>query len=228
MSEANQETTEQTAQPASGAVQLDGLFAFKVGMSAVFSEEGERIPVTVLKYEPMVVSQVKTKSSDGYESVQIAFVADRASQTNGAKKTHLAKAGFENGAKFLREVRVEKLPEGVTVGSKVGIDSLKKGDMVKVTGLSRGRGFQGPVRRWNFHGGPATHGSGFHRKPGSVGNRTWPGRVMPGKRMAGQWGDETVTIKGMKIVDVIPEENVVLIRGPVPGARNSLIRLMKV
>jgi large subunit ribosomal protein L3 len=100
--------------------------------------------------------------------------------------------------------------------------------MVKVTGLSRGRGFQGPVRRWNFNGGPASHGSGFHRKPGSVGNRTWPGRVMPGKRMAGQWGNETTTVRNMKIVDVIPEENVVLIRGPVPGARNSLIRLTKV
>ena len=148
----------------------------------------------------------------------------RATSSQGCTAT----GALHAGAKFLREVRVDKLPEGVAVGSKVGIDSLKKGDMVKITGLSRGRGFQGPVRRWNFHGGPATHGSGFHRKPGSVGNRTWPGRVMPGKRMAGQWGDETVTIKGMKIVDVIPEENVVLIRGPVPGARNSLIRLMKV
>ncbi len=230
MSEANQETTEQTPIETAGSsgVHLDGLFAFKVGMSAVFSDEGERIPVTVLKYEPMIVSQVKTTQSDGYDSVQLAFVPDRATQTTGARKTHLQKTGFENGAKFLREVRVDKLPEGVSVGQKVAIDSLKKGDVVKVTGLSRGRGFQGPVRRWNFNGGPATHGSGFHRKPGSVGNRTWPGRVMPGKRMAGQWGNETITVGGMKIVDVIPEENVVLVRGPVPGARNSLIRLMKV
>ncbi len=223
------ETTETTTtQPTSEALQLDGLYAFKVGMSAVFSPEGERIPVTVLKYEPMVVSQVKTKQSDGYEAVQVAFLPDRASQTNGAAKKHLAKTGFENGARFIREVRLEKLPEGVSIGQKVSIDSLKKGDLVKITGLSRGRGFQGPVRRWGFNGGPATHGSGFHRKPGSVGNRTWPGRVMPGKRMAGQWGDETTTIANLKIVDVIPEENVVLIRGSVPGARNSLIRLTKV
>jgi large subunit ribosomal protein L3 len=230
MSETEEVKTEAPAeaQKASGDLQLDGLYAFKVGMSAVFSEEGERIPVTVLRYEQMVVSQIKSAATDGYEAVQVAFVPDRASQTNSAAKTHLAKTGFENGAKFLREVRLEKALEGVSVGQKISIDSLKKGDMVKVTGLSRGRGFQGPVRRWGFHGGPATHGSGFHRKPGSVGNRTWPGRVMPGKRMAGQWGDETSTINGLRIVEVIPEENVVLVRGSVPGARNSLIRITKV
>lgn len=217
------ETTE-TKSEAAG--QLNGLFAFKVGMSAVF-EEGERIPVTVLKYEPMAVSQIKTKEKDGYEAVQVGFCPDRASQTSGAQKKHMSSAGFENGAMFVREMRIEKT-EGLSVGAKIGIDSLKKGDTVKATGLSRGRGFQGPVRRWSFAGGPATHGSGFHRKPGSVGNRTWPGRVMPGKRMAGQWGYETVTIRNLKIVDVIPEENVVLVRGSVPGSRNTLIRLTKV
>lgn len=220
------ETTE-TKTEAKSAVELTGLFAFKVGMSAVF-EEGERIPVTVLKYEPMVVSQVKSKEKDGYEAVQLAFVPDRASQTSKAAKNHLNKVGFENGAQFVREVRAKQMPEGVTAGQKVALETLKKGDVVKATGLSRGRGFQGPVRRWNFNGGPATHGSGFHRKPGSVGNRTWPGRVMPGKRMAGQWGNETCTVRNLKIVDVIPEENVLLVRGSVPGARNSLIRLTKV
>lgn len=220
------ETTE-TKSEAKSAVELTGLFAFKVGMSAIF-EEGERIPVTVLKYEPMVVSQVKSKETDGYEAVQLAFVPDRASQTSKAAKTHLDKAGFENGAQFVREVRAKQMPEGVAAGQKIALESLKKGDVVKVTGLSRGRGFQGPVRRWNFNGGPATHGSGFHRKPGSVGNRTWPGRVMPGKRMAGHWGNEVCTVRNLKIVDVIPEENVLLVRGSVPGARNSLIRLTKV
>ncbi len=229
MSEMNEASEQSVATPAnSSGVELSGLFAFKVGMSAVFDESGERIPVTVLRYEPMVVSQVKTKDSDGYESVQVAFVADRASQVSGANKTHLAKTSFENGAKFIREIRDKSLPDGVAVGQKVAIDSLKKGDMVKITGLSRGRGFQGPVRRWNFAGGPATHGSGFHRKPGSVGNRTWPGRVMPGKRMAGQWGNESITVAGIRVVDVIAEENVVLVRGSVPGARNTLVRLTKV
>jgi large subunit ribosomal protein L3 len=221
--------TNETKQTESGAktAALNGLYAFKVGMSAIF-EEGQRIPVTVLKYEPMAVSQIKNKAKDGYDSIQLAFVPDRASQTNRAAKARFGKAGFENGAKFARELRVSEIPADLAVGTRIALDSLKKGDMVKVTGLSRGRGFQGPVRRWNFNGGPASHGSGFHRKPGSVGNRTWPGRVMPGKRMAGQWGNETTTVRNMKIVDVIPEENVVLIRGPVPGARNSLIRLTKV
>ena len=224
MSEANQATPAADNQ---GALQLGGLFAFKVGMSAIF-EGGERIPVTVLKYEQMVVSQVKTTATDGYQAVQVAFVADRASQTNGAEKNHLGKAGFENGAKFVREMRAESQSVTAAVGAKIGIDSLKKGDIVKLSGLSRGRGFQGAVRRWNFAGGPATHGSGFHRRPGSVGNRTWPGRVMPGKRMAGQWGNEKCTITNVKIVDVIPEENVVLVKGSVPGSRNTLIRLTKV
>ncbi len=229
MSEVNETTEHATPESAgSDSIQLNGLFAFKVGMSAVFGDDGERIPVTVLKYEQMIVSQVKTKATDGYESVQLAFSPSRASRTNSAEKSHLAKTGFENGAKFIREVRVDVLPEGVSVGQKVAIDSLKKGDMVKVVGLSRGRGFQGPVRRYGFAGGPATHGSGFHRKPGSVGNRTWPGRVIPGKRMAGQWGNESSTIGGIKIVEVIPSENVVLVKGSVPGARNTLIRLMKV
>ncbi|MGE0527242.1 MAG: 50S ribosomal protein L3 [Bdellovibrionales bacterium] len=231
MSEANEtqqpEETTSAAAPQSAAIQLTGLYAFKVGMSAVFAE-GERVPVTVLKYEPMIVSQLKTKESDGYEAVQVAFVPERASQTNKAATSCLTKAGFENGAKYVRELRVEGMPEGVSIGQKVSLDSLKKGDKVKITGLSRGRGFQGPVRRWNFNGGPASHGSGFHRKPGSVGNRTWPGRVMPGKRMAGHWGNETCTISGYQIVDVIPEESVLLVKGSVPGARNSLIRLTKV
>lgn len=221
------ETQTETAPAKGGAVQMPGLYAFKVGMSAVF-EEGERIPVTVLKYEPMVVSQVKTKENDGYEAAQLAFVPDRASQTNNAAKTAMSKAGFENGAMFVREMRSKKMPEGLSVGTKIGIDSLKKGDVVKISGLSRGRGFQGPVRRWNFNGGPASHGSGFHRKPGSVGNRTWPGRVMPGKRMAGQWGNELCTVRNVKVVDVIPEENVVLVKGAVPGSRNTLICLTKV
>ena len=227
MSETTDTQATETSASAPGAAPLSGLFAFKVGMSAIF-EAGVRIPVTVLRYEPMVVSQVKTEANDGYKAIQVAFKADRASQTNAAARAHLAKTGFENGAKFVRELRLEDSPAELAVGTKISIDSLKKGDLVRVTGNSRGRGFQGAVRRWNFNGGPATHGSGFHRKPGSVGNRTWPGRVMPGKRMAGQWGDEVVTVKNLKIVDILPEENVVLVKGAVPGARNSLICLTKV
>lgn len=218
-----QTNTEAAEKSGAGDVQLNGLFAFKVGMSAIY-EEGERVPVTILKYEPMVVSQVKTKDKDGYAALQVAFVPSRPTRVTGAQKTKLSKAGFENGAKFVRELRGDLTAE---VGQKIGLETLKKGDTVKITSRSRGRGFSGAVERWNFNGGPASHGSGFHRKPGSVGNRTWPGRVIPGKRMAGHYGDETTTIKNVKIVDVIPEENVLMVRGSVPGARNSLVRLMK-
>ncbi len=219
------ETNETQTQDAK-SVQLNGLFAFKVGMSTMYDDKGEAVPVTVLKYEPWVVSAVRTPEKNGYAAVQIACRPQRAARATKAGTAAMKAAGFENGAKLVREIR-QTLPEGVSVGQNVEIGSLKKGDQVKVTGTSRGRGFSGVVRRWSFAGGPATHGSGFHRKPGSVGNRTEPGRVMPGKKMAGHYGNEVVTVKNLQILDVLPEENVVLVRGSVPGHRNSLVQLMK-
>lgn len=212
--------------PQSEGVEMGGLFAFKVGMSAVYSEDGERIPVTVLKYEPMVVSQLKTDEKDGYKAIQVAFRPDRASRTTQSNKSKLSKAGFENGAKFLKEFRSSDLGS-VGVGQKVSIDSVKKGDTVVITGTSKGHGFAGVMKRWDFGGGPATHGAGFHRTGGSIGNRTWPGRVMAGRRMPGRFGGDTVTVKSVQVVDVIAEENVILLKGPVPGSRNSLVKLVK-
>lgn len=210
----------------SAAVKLNGLFAFKVGMSTVYNDSGEVVPVTVLRYEPWIVSQIKTKERDGYEAVQLACRPARSSRAKNSLKTQLKAAGFENGAKLVREMR-QDLPEGISVGQRLDLESLTKGDRVKVTGTSRGRGFSGVVRRWNFAGGPATHGSGFHRKPGSIGNRTWPGRVIPGKRMAGHYGNEATTVRNLEIVDVIPSENVVLVKGAIPGHRNSIVELVK-
>jgi len=205
---------------------LGGLYAFKEGMATVFNEQGEAVPVTVLRYEPWVVSQIKTAAKDGYSAIQIACRPKKAKNSHKSEVGHLKGAGFETGAAFLRELKQE-VPADVTVGTKVSIESLAKGDTVKITGLSKGKGFQGSLRRWNFQGGPATHGSHFHRQPGSSGNRTWPGRVMPGKKFPGHWGDETITVKSVKIVDVLPSEGVVMVKGPVPGARNSLVRLVK-
>lgn len=220
-----EEQTENTT-PSADAVEMSGLYAFKVGMSAVYNDNGERVPVTVLKYEPMVVSQLKSQEKDGYQAVQVAFKANRASQTTKADKGQAASAGFENGAKFLKEFRVENAAD-LQVGQKISLNSVKKGDIVQITGTSKGRGFAGVVKRWDFGGGPASHGSGFHRTGGSVGNRTWPGRVMPGKRMAGRFGNETVTVKNIQVVDVIAEENVILLKGAVPGSRNSLVKIVK-
>jgi large subunit ribosomal protein L3 len=218
--------SQENAVNSAGEVTLNGVFAFKQGMATVFSDAGEAIPVTVLKYEPWFVSQIKTEAKDGYDAIQIASSPKKLKNSNKSEIGHFKKAGFETGAKFVREIRQE-VPAGAVLGTKISIESLKKGDVVKVTGQSKGRGFQGSQRRWNFAGGPASHGSKFHRRPGSSGNRTWPGRVMPGKKFPGHWGDETVTVKSVKVIDVIPSEGVLIVKGPVPGARNSLIRLVK-
>ena len=211
----------------SNQLKLNGLFAFKEGMATIYDDKGEAVPVTVLRYEPWVVSQIKTKENDGYAALQVACRPKKAKNSSAAEKGHLKKAGFETGAAFVRELRSEEVPADAKLGAKISIESLQKGDTVKITGQSKGRGFQGAQRRWNFQGGPASHGSKFHRRPGSSGNRTWPGRVMPGKKFPGHWGDETVTVKSVKIVSVLPEEGVVMVKGPVPGGRNSLVRLVK-
>lgn len=220
------ENSETQATAGAEGVKLNGLFAHKMGMSSVYGDNGESIPVTVLKMEPWVVTQVKTKETDGYTAIQIASRAKKAVNSTKSEKGHLAKAGFENGAQFVKEIR-QDLPEGVQVGQRVSIDSLAKGDVVRITARSKGRGFAGSVKRHNFAGGPAAHGSKFHRQPGSSGNRTWPGRVMPGKKFPGHLGAETVTVKSVKIVDVLPAEGILLVKGPVPGARNSLVKLVK-
>ena len=217
--------TQTTQENNSSGLLLNGLFAFKEGMATIYNDKGEAVPVTVLRYENWKVSQVKTNEKDGYEAVQIASVPKKSKNANAAEVGHLKGAGFETGARFVREIRQKS--EGVNVGDTVSINSLVKGDVVKITATSKGRGFQGSVRRWGFAGGPATHGSKFHRRPGSSGNRTWPGRVMPGKKFPGHWGDETITVKNVVIVDVLANEGVLFVKGPVPGAKNTLVKLVK-
>lgn len=223
MSETQTQVESQT--PVAG-IQLNGLFAFKEGMATVYNDKGEAVPVTVLRYENWKVSQIKTNDKDGYTAVQIASTPKKAKNASSAEVGHLKAAGFETGARFVKEIR-QDLPADIKLGDSISINSLAKGDVVKVTSKSKGRGFQGSVRRWNFAGGPATHGSKFHRRPGSSGNRTWPGRVMPGKKFPGHWGDETVTVKNVVVVDVLANEGVVLVKGPVPGSKNTLVKLVK-
>ncbi|MBE8163178.1 MAG: 50S ribosomal protein L3 [Bdellovibrionaceae bacterium] len=195
-------------------------------MSSVYDEQGKRIPVTVLKYDPLVVSQVKSKDKEGYAAVQVASKERTLASTNKACEGHFKKSGFQRGAKWSREIR-QSLPDGVTVGQKVSISSLSKGDTVKMTGRSKGRGFSGVVKRWGFAGGPASHGSRFQRGTGSIGQCTFPGRVMKGRKMPGRYGFETIT-RNTQVVDVLPEQNAILLKGAVPGSVNSLIQLMKV
>jgi len=214
-----------SAATGNNAVKLSGLFASKLGMSAIYGEAGEYIPVTILKYEPLVVSQVKTTEKDGYEAVQVAGQPKRLATSNKAERGHLKKAGLENGARLVRELR--QSVADVQVGALVSLESFAAGDTVKVTATSKGKGFAGSVRRWNFAGGPAAHGSKFHRQPGSSGNRTWPGRVMPGKKFPGHLGSEVTTVKNCKVVRVDLENGVLFIKGPVPGGRHSLVKLVK-
>lgn len=216
----------ETTQNTSASLKLNGLFAFKEGMATVYNEQGEAIPVTVLRYEPWFVSQIKTNDVDGYEAIQVACTPKKAKNSNKAEQGHLKDAGFENGAQFVKELR-QTAPEGLKVGAQVSIDSLAAGDVVKMTSKSKGKGFAGSVKRWGFAGGPASHGSKFHRRPGSSGNRTWPGRVMPGKKFPGHLGAENVTVKNVEIVQVLADENVLLVKGPVPGARNTLVKLVR-
>lgn len=226
--QASAENENQTTQEASSSksVALNGLFGFKVGMSSVYSESGVQIPVTVLKVKPWTVTQVKSKETDNYSAVQISLLERAEKNTSAGLKGHLKKVSEKNGALFTREIRQE-LPEGVTVGQEVDVSTFEKGQKLKITATSKGRGFQGVMKRHNFSGGPDAHGSTFHRQPGSVGNRTWPGRVMPGKRLPGHMGMDSVTLKNVEVVDVLVEEGLILVKGPVPGARNGLVRMQK-
>ena len=207
-------------------VKLNTVFAFKKGMTSYVTSQGVLEAATILQFEPWVISAILSEEKNGYTAVQLACRPKKAKRTTKAEKNLLKAAGFENGAYFCREIR-QSLPEGVQVGQRLDISSLAAGDKVKVTATSKGKGFEGVVKRWNMAGGPQTHGSGFHRRPGSSGNRTWPGRVMPGKKFPGQLGNETVTTRSL-IVDVLPEENVIVMKGSIPGAINSLVKLRKV
>ena len=203
-----------------------GIIGRKLGMTRIFADDGSAVAVTVVKAGPCPVTQVKTVENDGYNALQIAFeeVADK--KVTKAMKGHFAKAGVA----ACREVRELRLAEAATVeaGQILTADMFAAGDKVKVTGTSIGKGYQGVMRRWNFHGMDDGHGDEkVHRSGGSIGNNTFPGHVFKGKKMAGQWGAERVTQQGLKIVEVRAEDNVILIKGAVPGPKNGLVLVRK-
>ncbi|MCS6837322.1 MAG: 50S ribosomal protein L3 [Bdellovibrionaceae bacterium] len=209
------------------SVQLNGLFLFKEGMTTWFDHDsGQAFAVTLLRYEPQIVTQVRKYPNKGW-GVQLAIGQKRRTLGNSPLLGHLKASGCQNPPKKLRELLLpESAPEPAR-GSLVDIESLKPGDVVKVVGTSKGRGFAGSVKRFGFAGGPASHGSMFHRQPGSGGNRTWPGRVMPGKRFPGHLGNKTVHVKNLKVVAVDKANQVVVLKGAVPGSRNSLVKVMR-
>ena len=201
-----------------------GILARKIGMTQLFVE-GSAVGTTVIETQPCTVVQVKTVDTDGYNALQLAYdeVAER--KVTRPLQGHYKKAGVAPH-RHLFEVRIEN-PSEYTVGDRVGVEIFSEGDKVDVTGRSRGLGFQGVVKRWDFAGGPATHGSHFHRRPGSVGNCVKPGRVVKGKKLPGQTGNRRVTIRGLRILRVDPEKNLLVLKGATPGARGTLLQLRK-
>lgn len=195
-----------------------GLVGRKSGMTRVFTDEGVSIPVTVVEVSPNRVTQIKELGSDGYRAVQVTAGSRRASKVSKSEAGHFAKAGVEAGH-GLWEFRVAQADEMPEVGAELTVERFEAGQVVDVTGKSKGKGFQGGVKRWNFHMQDATHGNSIsHRAPGSIGQCQTPGRVFKGKKMAGHMGAERVTTQGLEVVRVDVERNLLLIKGAVPGA----------
>ncbi len=193
-----------------------GIVGRKCGMTRVFTEDGASVPVTVIEVEPNRITQVKTEETDGYAAVQVTTGSRRASRVSKSQAGHFAKAGVEAGRGFW-EFRAGE--EGLEVGGTIGVDSFEAGQKVDITGTSKGKGFQGGVKRWNFSMQDATHGNSLsHRAPGSIGQCQTPGRVFKGKKMAGHMGAERVTTQNLEVVRVDAERNLLLIKGAVPGA----------
>ena len=201
-----------------------GVIGKKVGMTQIFNEEGLAVPVTVIKVDPLVVTQVKTEATDGYNAIQVGTVAAKEKHLTKAQIGHFAKNNLEN-FRHLQEFRIDN-PQDYTVGQQIELSVLNDVQKVDVTGTSIGKGFQGTVKRHNFSRGPMAHGSKNHRAPGSIGAGTTPSRVIKGKRMAGNMGNERVTITKLKLVKVDSENSLILIKGSVPGSEGKLVTIV--
>jgi large subunit ribosomal protein L3 len=204
---------------------IDGLLGKKIGMTQMFRRDGTVEPVTVVQAGPCVVTQIRTVETDGYEAVQIGFGERK--RLNQPERGHLRAAGGVAGnLGTLREFRGPV--DGVTLGQRIGPEIFEEGTMVDVVGVSKGRGFAGVVKRHGFHGGPKTHGqSDRHRAPGSIGSGTTPGRVLKGLKMAGHMGDEQVTVKAIEVLGSDPARGLLMLKGNVPGARNSVLKIRR-
>jgi large subunit ribosomal protein L3 len=219
----------QTAEPTGAAVAaIPVIYGTKTGMTRVFDEEGRSVPVTVISLnDSTVVTQVKTKEKDGYNSVQLGYKAKRAQRVNKATKGHFQKAGAP-GFYHVEEFRLTKADASLAVGASVSTDFLTPGLMIDVQGTTKGKGFQGVMKVWNFGGQPASHGhSVSHRSPGSIGNRADPGRVFPGHKMAKHMGMDTQTTQNLKVVSYDAETKLLLIQGAVPGSKSWVVRVTK-
>ncbi len=205
---------------------MPGLIGKKIGMTRIFNEVGVQIPVTVIEAGPCPVVQVKSDETDGYSAVQLGFGAQKAKRASKAEVGHAAKAGLEAAPRLMREFALEN-GEQYEVGQELTVEQFEAGDRVKVTGRSKGRGFQGVVKRHGFAGRPASHGHSQSRTPGSMGPGTDPSRVIKGKKLPGRMGGTRTTIRNLQVVRVDGERNLLFVKGGVPGARNGYVLISK-
>ncbi len=205
---------------------MSGLIGKKIGMTRIFDEVGTAISVTIVEAGPCPVLQIKSEDTDGYAAVQLGFGAQKDSRASRAEKGHAAKAGVEVASRIVREFSVSDDDE-YELGQSLTVELFGPGESVKVTGTSKGRGFQGVVKRWGFAGRPASHGHPGSRTPGSMGPGTDPSRVIKGKKLPGRMGGKRVTIRNLTIVRVDSERNLLFIKGGVPGSRNSYLLIQK-
>ena len=203
---------------------LVGLLGNKIGMTQIFDESGNIIPITILKVGPCIITQVKTNTKNGYDAIQIGYGNVSSKSLNQPKLGHLQKSKIQP-LKYLKEFKVSKEDE-FEIGQVLNVDSFSQGQFVNIKGKSIGKGFSGLQKRYNFTRGPMTHGSKNHRAPGSIGMGTTPGRVLPGKKMAGQLGNKTTTIKKLKVIQINSEENILVIKGSVPGKPGNLLSIV--
>ena len=204
-----------------------GILGKKIGMTQVFRPDGQVVPVTVLKAGPCVVVQRKTPTHDGYDAVQVGLVEGaKTSKLVKPAQGHLKKAGAD-GVRYTREFKLRPGDDDLKMGDRILVDQFKPNEKVDVIGTSKGRGFAGLVKRHHFHGGPATHGSMFHRAAGSIGASSYPSRVFPGMRMAGHMGHSQVTVRNLEIIEVDLDDNLLVVKGAVPGPNGSYVMVRR-
>ena len=202
---------------------MTGLIGKKIGMTQVFSADGSVVPVTVIRTGPCIVVQKKETGRDGYSAVQVGFGNKKNQRVNKPEQGHMVKAG-KGAFQVLREFRLQDVGQ-YEVGQEIkATDIFKAGDRIDVSGTSKGRGFAGVIKRWSFSGFPASHGTHeYFRHGGAIGNRSYPGRVFKGKKMAGHWGNEKVSVQNLEVVGIRPEENLILVKGAIPGAKRGIL-----
>ena len=198
-----------------------GLIGRKLGMAQVFSATGEVIPVTVIEAGPCAITQIKNNEKEGYCALQLGFLPKKESKVTKPLQGHFKKSGT-GSFRFLKEFRVEDV-ESYQTGQELNVEIFEVGQKVAITGVSKGKGFAGVVKRWNFSGGPASHGSTTHRAPGSIGCSAYPARVFKGRKMPGHYGSATVTVDNLEIVDRQADKNLLFVKGAVPGGKNGMV-----